>query len=114
MQKSKVYVTQIPERRDKTTGQFYPVVDISSAEEHGEIVIMMPAQARFYATNDLVKSLKGYLEDYDYEAGDSIVALGDPSIMAAAFALLGKLHGKFIVLKWDRNLGRYVPSHVSV
>jgi hypothetical protein len=61
-----------------------------------------------------VKQLREKLEHYDYEAGDSIVAMGDPSVIAVACAILGKLHGRFQVLKWDKNVGRYIPSHVSV
>mgnify|MGYP003678779796 FL=1 len=40
--------------------------------------------------------------------------MGDPSVIAVAFALLGRIHGRFVVLKWDKNVGRYLPAHVSV
>lgn len=110
----KVYITQVPNRRDRETGTFVPTVNISPAAEHGEPVILMPPRASFFATSDLVKQLKEKLEHYDYAAGDSIVAMGDPAIIAVACAILGKLHGKFQVLKWDKNVGRYIPSHVSV
>lgn len=111
---AKVYITQVPHRRDKETGSFVPTVNIAPAAEHGEPVVMMPPRAAFYATGDLVKQLRDKLQDYDYDAGDSIVAMGDPAVIAVACAILGKLHGKFTVLKWDKNVGRYMPSHVSV
>jgi hypothetical protein len=110
----KVYITQVPNRRDPATNTFVPTVNIAPAAEHGEPVILMPPRASFYATGDLVKQLREKLEHYDYEAGDSIVAMGDPSVIAVACAILGKLHGRFQVLKWDKNVGRYIPSHVSV
>ena len=113
MQK-KVFVTQVPTRRDSATDSFVPTVNINPAAEHGEIVVMMPPRAAFYATDDLVRQLREHLKDYDFERGDSIVPLGDPAIMAAAFALLGSMKGKFIVLKWDRQIGRYVPAQVKV
>lgn len=111
---ARVFITQIPHRRDRETGAFVPSVNISPAAEHGELVVMMPPRAAFHATADLVDQLESYLDDYDYEAGDSIVALGDPAIIAVAFAILGKQHGSFVVLKWDRNVGRYIQTHVHV
>lgn len=111
---SRVFVTQIPNRRDNATGAFTPTINIDPATEHGDVTVMMPARASFHATGDLVRQLKDHLRDYDYERGDSLVALGDPSIIGAACALLGKLHGEFIMLKWDRKIHRYVPTHISV
>ena len=111
---AKVFVTQVPHRRDPETRAFVPAVNISPAAEHGEIVVMMPPRAAFHATGDLVKQMKDQLQHYNYERGDSIVAMGDPAVIAVACAILGKDHGKFIVLKWDRQLGRYIPSHVTV
>lgn len=110
----KVFVTQIPHRKDQDTGAFVPSVNIAPAAEHGEVIVMMPPRASFFATTDLVKQLREHLKDYNFEAGDSVVALGDPSVVAVAFALLGKMHGKFIVLKWDRQIQRYVASRVIV
>ncbi len=111
---AKVFITQIPQRRDKDTDAFVPVVNVSPASEHGELVVMMPPNVSFFATDDLKNQLFEHLKDYDYEAGDAIVALGDPSIMAVAFALLGRWHERFIILKWDRNIGRYLPTHINV
>jgi len=110
----KVFITQVPNRRDRETGSFVPAVNIAPAAEHGELVVLMPPRAAFFATADLVAQMKEKLQDYDYDGGDSIVALGDPAVIAVAFAILGKIHGRFQVLKWDKNVGRYIPSQVSV
>ena len=109
-----VYITQVPHRRDKETGAFVPTVNLSPAGEHGNLKIMMPPQAAFFATGDLVKQIREHLQHYSIENGDSIVALGDPAVIAVAFAILGKDKGKFTVLKWDRTSGRYLPSRVVV
>jgi hypothetical protein len=110
----KVFVTQIPQKRDNVSKSFVPVVNIGPASEHGDLVVMMPPQAPFHATADLVKQMRDKLKDYDYEGGDCIVALGDPTIVAVAFALLGAMFGKFTVLKWDRNIKRYSANRVVV
>lgn len=109
---SKVYVTQVPHRKDPGTDAFVPSVNISTASEFGEIVVMMPPRASFFATADLVKQLDEQLSEYDCEAGDCIVAMGDPVVIAAAFGLLGR-KGAFTVLRWDRNIGRYAPVRVK-
>lgn len=112
--KAKVYITQVPHRRDPETRAFVPAVNISPAAEHGELVVMMPPRAAFFATGDLVRQLREHLKDYDHERGDCLVALGDPAVIAVACALLGKMHGRFTVLKWDKNVGRYMPATVVV
>lgn len=114
MNSPKVYVTQVPLRRDNGTSALVPSVNIAPASEHGEVVIMMPPRANFFATQDLVKQLREHLKNYDYEAGDSIVVLGDPAVIAVACAILGKLYSRFTVLKWDKNVGRYIPARVVV
>jgi len=112
--KPTVYITQIPHRHDVATNAFVPSMNISPATEHGELRVMMPPRASFFATADLVKQLREHLQEYDYNRGDSIVAIGDPAVIAVACALLGRMFGSFIILKWDRNVGRYLPTHVHV
>lgn len=107
-----VYVTQIPHKKDPETGAFVPSINIHPASDHGEIVVMMPPRASFYATTDLVRQLEECLKNYDYEAGDCIVTMGDPVVMAAACAILGK-RGPFTILRWDRNLGRYSTARIK-
>lgn len=111
---AKVYVTQIPHKRDGDTGALVPSVNIMPAAEHGEVIVMMPPRASFFATADLTRQLREHLKNYDYAAGDTLVALGDPSVMAVACGLLGAMFGKFSILRWDRNLGRYIQAHISV
>lgn len=114
MKKPTVYITQVPHRKDAESGAFVPAVNITPAEEHGGLVVMMPPRAPFYATADLVRQLREHLKNYDYEAGDSLVALGDPAIIAAASMLLGSMFGKMRILRWDRNLGRYISASIQV
>lgn len=110
----KVFVTQIPNRRDKETGALVPSINIGPAAEHGDVVVMMPAQASFFATGDLIEQIGNHLCAYNYEDGDAVVALGDPSVIAAAFAYLGAKFGRFTVLKWDRQLGKYLKASINV
>lgn len=109
---SKVFVPQIPHRRDKETDKFVPTVNVTPAEEHGDIVILLPSNASFYATGELTEQLRAQMKNYSYADGDSVIAIGDPSIMAVVFGLLGQMHGRFYILKWDRMISRYSKSKV--
>lgn len=112
--KPQVWVTQIPNRRDKSTGAVVPAVNISPASEHGDVHVLMPPNASFFATGDLIDQLRTGLRDYDYERGDSVICLGDPAIIAVAGAVLAERTRRFVVLRWDRNIGRYVRVEISM
>lgn len=103
----KVYVPQIPRRRDTTTDKFVPTVDISPAMEYGEPIMLFPSNASFYAVGDMIEQLRPQMKAYNYEDGDSVIAIGDPAITAVVTGMLGQMHGKFYLLKWDRLSSRY-------
>lgn len=109
----KVYVTQLPHQRDVATGALVPRFNLGPAQEHGDVVVMMPPQAAFQATSELTRQISERLSGYEYADGDSVLLLGDTIIIAASVAVLAKHHGKFTVLKWDRNLGRYIRSVIN-
>lgn len=110
----KIYVTQIPHRRDKETGSLVPAFNLTPANEHGELVVMMPPQAAFQATADLVRQLEEKLSGYSYAEGDCALLLGDTTIVAATVAILAKRCAKFAILRWDRNLSRYTRVVLTV
>lgn len=109
-----VWVTQIPNRRDPHTRALFPSVNISPASEHGEIRVMMPANASFFATGELISQLRSALRSYDFERGDSVVCLGDPAIIAATGAVLAEHTKSFNVLRWDRRTSRYHKIKVQL
>lgn len=107
-----VYVTQIPVRRDQLTGASVPAMNISPANEHGGIVVMMPPRAAFIDSTELMKQLRVHLDRYSLPDRDCLLPIGDPVIMAAACAILGE-RGGFNVLKWDKNMGRYLSILIA-
>jgi len=125
MRKPTVFVTQIPHRKvtgfaqqsprmeDSKPEAFIPAMNISPAAEFGEIKVMFPPRVSFFNTLELSKQLHEILKDYNYEAGDCLLPLGDPILIASACAMLGK-HGRFYVLRWDKNLGRYTRSTIII
>ena len=108
---SKVYFTQIPLKNHH--GRLIQTLNISTAEDFGEVVELMPPQTAFFNTKQLSKQLDNQLKDYDYDQGDVIVLLGDPVIMAATIAVLSKRRDLFAILKWDKNLRRYIKIVIN-
>lgn len=109
-----VFVTQIPSRRDKETGTVVPIYNVTPASEYGNIRILMPSGVNFYATADLVRQAKDALKDYSFERGDSIICLGDPSIIATCVAIIARRSSSFSILRWDRIVNRYVKIDVAL
>ena len=113
-QQAVVWVTQVPNRRDKSTGQLVPSVNISPASEHGRVEVLMPPSASFFATSELVEQIRTGLRNYDYERGDSMVCLGDPAIIAVVGSVLAERNRAYTILRWDKNIGRYVRIKIAL
>lgn len=114
-ERAKVYITQIPNRRDDGTGQMKPMFDVLPAAEFGDIQpAMMPASFSLFQTADMVRQLKNGLFDYDFARGDAVVITGDPAIIFACGAILAQQHTKMRLLKWERSVRRYVPVEVAL
>ncbi len=114
LERPNIYITQIPYRRDRDTGTLVPAINVAPAEEYGAIQVLLPPQAPFIDSGRLVPALEEGLEDYDFFTGDALIPLGDPVVIATACAILGRKHGRFHILKWDRNTGRYLRVAVDI
>jgi hypothetical protein len=104
----KVYVVQIPKRRDKETDRFVPVVDISPAEKFGELTQpMFPSNGVAYLTQNDVHETRKRLKDFTDD--DYILAVGDAAAIGLSMALAAEMNrGKVNVLRWDKRRFEYV------
>jgi hypothetical protein len=110
---NKVYVPQQPSRFDSATKLWIPTINVDSAREFGEIVVMLPPNANRLHTAPLVAALKEQLALFTRD--DYIVALGDPSLIAAAACIAAlKTGGRFNMLKWDRMTSSYIPVEIVI
>lgn len=110
---SKVYVPQQPSRFDSATKLWIPTVNVDPARIYGEIIVMLPPNANRLHTAPLVAALKEKMSDF--AADDYIVALGDPSLIAAAACIAAlKTGGALKMLKWDRMTSNYIPVEILI
>lgn len=109
----KVYVPQVPSKYDTATRLWIPSINIDGAKDYGEIVIMLPPNANRLHAAPLVAALKERMADYGPE--DCFVAVGDPTLIAAAACIASRKTGGLLrLLKWDRMAGNYLLVEVAV
>ena len=112
MQHPTVFVTQIPVRKDPTTKELVPGLNISPAQEYGSIEILAPSQVGFSHIPSTIEKFEDLLCSYDEEQGDCLLPLGDSVLVAIATGILA-WRGVFSVLKWDKNVGRYFKTKID-
>ena len=109
---SKVYAPQVPSRFDTGVGMWVPSVNMAPAEKYGELVVMLPPDANRLHTAPLVAAMKDQMRDFTAE--DYVVAVGDPSLIAAAAVIATRKSGGLLrILKWDRMRAEYLPVEIQ-
>lgn len=107
------FIPQQPSKYDKDTRLWIPIVDIQQVEQFGTPVVMIPPNAGRGSTAPLVDVIKAKMRDYTID--DYIVALGDPSLIAAAACIAAKATGGVVkMLKWDRIVKTYISVEVVI
>lgn len=109
----KVFIPQIPSRFDSATKLWIPTVNMDAAKSFGDLVVMLPPNANRMHTAPLVQAVKERMSDYCED--DCIVAVGDPSLIAAAACIaVRKAHGTLRLLKWDRMSSSYIAVEMEL
>lgn len=104
----KVYAPQVPSKYDPATKLWVPSINLDPAKHFGEVVVMLPPNANRLHINPLVVALREQMKDFSAE--DYVVAVGDPSLIAAAACIAAKKTGGLLrILKWDRQSSSYIP-----
>jgi hypothetical protein len=103
----KAYAPQVPAKYDPATKLWVPSINLEPAKQFGELVIMLPPNANRLHINPLVVALREQMKDFTRE--DAIIAVGDPSLIAAAACIaVSKTGGLLRILKWDRQSSSYI------
>ena len=110
---AKVYAPQVPSKYDPATRLWVPSINLEPAKEFGDLVVMLPPNANRLHINPLIVALREQMKDYGPD--DHIVAVGDPSLIAAAACLAAKKTGGLLrILKWDRLSSSYISVEAQV
>lgn len=110
---SKVYAPQVPSKYDAATKLWVPSINLEPAAQFGEIVVMLPPNANRLHINPLIVALKEQMKDFNDQ--DYIIAVGDPSLIAAAACIaVRKTNGLLRILKWDRQTSSYIAVETQL
>jgi hypothetical protein len=106
--KPRVFVTQIPSRKDHDTKLWVPTVNIAPATAWGEIEILLPAGSQFYAAAEVTRIIKQRLNELNYQPEDYLLPMGSPTVMAVASAIIARRgNGCMNLLQWDNQMSSY-------
>lgn len=109
----RVYAPQLPSRYDAASKLWIPTMNLSPAERYGELVVLLPPNANRLHTAPLVAALRERMAEFGED--DWLVAVGDPSLIAAAACIASKQAGGVLrLLKWDRLASDYIATVMNV
>jgi hypothetical protein len=110
---NRVFVPMVPSTFDSGTGLWIPKLNLDPAKRYGEIILCAPPNANRIPTGPMLDVMKSKLRDFRKD--DYIVAVGDPSLIAAAVAIaVMKTGGMVNILKWDRLASDYLEIAIRV
>lgn len=106
--RAKVFIPQIPSRRDPATKIWVPTINIKPAEEFGDIVELLPAGSQFFPSQEMKRLIKQRLHEEDLGADDYFIAAGSPTAMMVTAAIAARrLNGCLNILLWDGATSTY-------
>jgi hypothetical protein len=107
---SSVYVVQhIP-----GTQAGNPKINIMGASQYGQFKFLLPEFSQMiFSPGPLIYKLRQGLKDYKLR--DYLLLTGDPAIIGVACSIVSDItHGKYNVLKWDKQERKYYPIAINL
>jgi hypothetical protein len=88
-------------------------MNMEPARKHGELVVLLPPNANRLHIMPLLTALREGMATYT--ADDWIVAVGDPSLLAAAACIAARKTGGLLrMLKWDKMSSDYIAMEMNI
>ena len=109
---SRVFVSQVPARWDRQEGCWREKFDLSPAEEHGELIALLPYGNVADDADTVKRQIADGLASFD-ASKDSVLLLGDPVLIACIGAFMGERGEDFVTLKYERRSDRYVRRRIA-
>ena len=105
-----VYVIQeIPGTREG-----HPKINIMGAQKFGNIKVLLREDSQIiFSPGPIIFELRRLLKNYTSE--DYLLLTGDPAIIGVACSVVSDItHGKYNLLKWDRQERMYYPIQINL
>ena len=91
-----------------------PKINILGAAEYGTFKFLLPELSQMiFSPGPLIFKLRKGLRDYTTK--DHLLLTGDPAIIGVACSIVSDItHGKFNLLKWDKQVRKFYPIHINL
>ena len=91
-----------------------PKINILGAAEYGSFRFLLPELSQMiFSPGPLIFKLRKGLKDYTTD--DHLLLTGDPAIIGVACSIVSDItHGKFNLLKWDKQERKYYPIQINL
>ena len=91
-----------------------PKINIMCASKYGEFKFLLPEFSQMiFSPGPLIYKLRQGLKNFKVE--DYLLLTGDPAIIGVACSIVSDItHGKYNVLKWDKQERKYYPIEINL
>ena len=91
-----------------------PKINIIGATQFGQLKVLLPENSQIILSPTyVITTLRSMLKDYTKK--DYLLLTGDPAIIGVACSIVSDItHGKYNVLKWDKQERKYYPIAINL
>ena len=91
-----------------------PKINIMGAQKFGKIKVLLREDSQMiFSPGPIIFELRRLLKNYT--SGDYLLLTGDPAIIGVACSVVSDItHGKYNLLKWDRQERMYYPIQINL
>ena len=91
-----------------------PKINIMGAQKFGKIKVLLREDSQMiFSPGPIIFELRRLLKNYTSE--DYLLLSGDPAIIGVACSVVSDItHGKYNLLKWDRQERMYYPISINL
>ena len=91
-----------------------PKINIMGAASYGKLKFLLPELSQIiFSPGPLIYKLRQGLKNFKVE--DYLLLTGDPAIIGVACSIVSDItHGKYNVLKWDKQERKYYPIEINL
>jgi len=91
-----------------------PKINIMGAQKFGKIKVLLREDSQMiFSPGPIIFELRRLLKEY--RSTDYLLLTGDPAIIGVACSVVSDItHGKYNLLKWDRQERMYYPISINL
>lgn len=108
----RVFIPQIVQRVSQATGRLAPVYDFSDALRFGDIEYVLDVNDDPNYVAAMMSKIRRNMDQFS--TGDFLLAVGDPTVIAACAGIAFRNTDAVNMLRWDRKLHRYQSLTVTI